>query len=167
MPPVLPFGGIRRPPGGAELRHRHELLARRTAFGQASIWAAPSYAAPSRCTWLKVGRAVYGGMCRRYNPYRRYHPPGRGLLEVVPLRIPINGRILNLLWGQVGTAVAKLAVRFQDGNEITLPISELVFLYPIPKAHWEMGRRPAFLIARDARGRTLGKRLLVEYTLAR
>src|SRR5437764_5213194 len=83
VPPVLPFGGIRRPPGGAELRHQHELLARTTAFGQASIWAAPDYGAgPSRCTWLKVGRAVYGGMCRRYQPHRRYHPPGRGLLEV-------------------------------------------------------------------------------------
>ncbi len=170
------FGGLRRPPGGAELRHEHELLAQRTAFGQLAIWAAPSYGAPARCTWLKVGRAVYGGMCRLYQP------PGRGLLDVVPLRLAIDGRILNLLWGQVGTAVATLTVRFQNGNEISLPLSKLkrpeptrvtrvalqrVFLYPIPRPHWAKGRRPALLIARDAAGRTVGKPLLFKYTLAR
>ena len=165
---MLGFFGIRRPPGGAELRHQHELLARPTAFGQASIWAAPDYGpGPSRCTWLKVGQAVYGGTCRRYQPHRRFHPPGRGLLDVVPLRIPINGRILKVLWGQVGTSVAKLSVRFQDGSETTLPLSELVFLYPIPRSRWEMGRRPAFLIARATGGRILRKRPLFEYTLAR
>jgi hypothetical protein len=72
-----------------------------------------------------------------------------------------------VLWGQVGTSVAKLFVRFQDGSEITLPVSEGVFLYPIPSSQWEIGRRPAFLIARDSGGRILRKRLLVEYTLAR
>jgi hypothetical protein len=87
--PVPGFFGIRRPPGGAELRHEHELLAGSTAFGKVAIWAAPSYGAPARCTWLKVGHAVYGGMCRLYQP------PGRGLLDVVPLRLPIDGRILG------------------------------------------------------------------------
>jgi hypothetical protein len=177
----LPFGGIRRPPGGAELRHERELLARRTAFGQVAIWAAPSYGAPARCTWLKVARAVYGGMCRLYQP------PGRGLLDVVPLRLAIKGRILNLLWGQVGTAVETLALRFQDGGEIRLPLNKLtqrelnrftnvapqrvalqrVFLYPVPASHWEIGRRPALLIARDPEGRTVGKPLLFVYKFAR
>jgi hypothetical protein len=186
--PAFPgFGGIRRPPGGAELRHEHELLARKTAFGEASIWAAPSYSAPSRCTWLKVGRAVWGGMCRRYQP------PGRGLLDVVPLRLPINGRIFNVLWGQVGTAVARLTVRFQNGREIRIPLSQRarplpsqrnhvalqrVFLFPVPSSHWRVDPlfplpstqwgvddRPALLIARNRTGRTVGRPLLFKYAL--
>jgi hypothetical protein len=186
--PAFPgFGGIRRPPGGAELRHEHQLLARRTAFGEASIWAAPSYNAPSRCTWLKVGRAVWGGMCRLYQP------PGRGLLDVVPLRLPINGRIFNVLWGQVGTAVATLMVRFKNGSEISIPLSkrirparrrlghvalQRVFLFPVPSSHWgvdflfpvpssplAVDDRPALLIARDRSGRTVGRPLVFEYAL--
>jgi hypothetical protein len=186
--PAFPgFGGIRRPPGGAELRHEHQLLARRTAFGEASIWAAPSYGAPARCTWLKVGRAVWGGMCRRYQP------PGRGLLDVVPLRLPIKGRIFNVLWGQVGTAVARLTVRFQNGREIRIPLSrrarpmpnrrdhlalQRVFLFPVPSSQWGadvlfplpsspwgVDDRPVLLIARDRSGRTVGRPLLFEYAL--
>jgi len=173
-PAFLGGGGIRRPPGGAELRHEHKLLARKTAFGEASIWAAPSYHAPSRCTWLKVGRAVWGGMCRRYQP------PGRGLLDVVPLRLPIKGRIFNVLWGQVGTAVATVVVRFKNGSEVSLPLSkrirpaprrlghvalQRVFLFPVPSTQWGVDDRPALLIARDRSGRTVGRPLLFEYAL--
>jgi hypothetical protein len=154
------FGGIRRPPGGAVLARRHELMERPTSAGRASVWAAPSFAAPARCTWLQVGRAVYGGGCRRYRP------PRRGLSEVVPLRIPIHGQALNLLWGQVGSDVTELALRFQDGSQATLPIQEGTFLYPVPESRWIKGRRPAFVLARDAAGRRVGKRLLIEYTLA-
>jgi hypothetical protein len=180
--PAFPgFGGIRRPPGGAELRHEHELLARKTAFGEASIWAAPSYDAPAQCTWLKVGRAVWGGMCRLHQP------PGRGLLDVVPLRLPIKGRIFNVLWGQVGTAVARLTVRFQNRREIRIPLSRrarpmpsrrdhvalqrvflfpvlssqwgAAFLFPLPSSPWGVDDRPALLIARDRSGRTVGRPL--------
>src|SRR6476620_6401560 len=160
-PPSLEiFGGIRRPPGGAVLARKYALVERPTQAGRASIWAAPSYAAPARCTWLQVGRAVFGGGCRRYQP------PRRGLSEVVPLRIQVRGQILNLLWGQVGSDVAELALRFQNGSETTLPIEKGAFLYPVPTSRWIKGRRPAFLIARSATGRTVGKRLLIEYTLA-
>jgi hypothetical protein len=161
LSPVQFFGGIGRPPGGAELAHKHQLLARDTPAGRASIWAAPFSGAPNRCTWLQVGRATYGGGCRSYQP------PRRGLSEVAPLRIRIKGRVLNLLWGQVGRDVANLEVRFQDESEISLPFSNGVFLYPVPRSRWAVGRRPAFLIARDTQGRTLGKRLLFEFTLAR
>ncbi|HYX77548.1 MAG TPA: SAF domain-containing protein [Gaiellaceae bacterium] len=163
------------------------MLARKTAFGEASIWAAPSYNAPSRCTWLKVGRAVWGGMCRRYQP------PGRGLLDVVPLRLPIKGRIFNVLWGQVGTAVATVMVRFKNGSEISVPLSKRIrparrglghvalqrvflfavpssqwgvdFLSPLPSSQWGVDDRPALLIARDRSGRTVGRPLLFEYAL--
>ena len=155
------FGGIQQPPGGAELAHKREVVVRETPVGPASIWAAPSFAAPARCTWLQIRRAVWGGGCRRYEP------PRRGLSEVVPLSVRAKGRIVNLLWGQVGGDVAKLDVRFQDATEKRLQVTKGVFLYPVLGSHWVRGHRPAFLIARDTRGRTLRKRLLFEFTLAR
>ena len=158
--PLVTFGGIQRPPGGAELAHKQQLVARATPVGRASIWAAPSFAAPARCTWLQVGRAVYGGGCRRYQPARR------GLSEVVPLRLRVKERALTLLWGQVGRDVARLDVLFQDGSEKALAHQKGVFLYPVPRSRWSAGHRPAFLVARDTHGRVLGKRLLFEYTLA-
>jgi hypothetical protein len=159
FPPAV-FGGIQRPPGGAALAHKRQLVARNTAGVRASIWAAPSFAAPARCTWLQVGRAVFGGGCRRYEP------PRRGLSEVVPLRIRVKGQMLTLLWGQVGRDVRRLNVLFQDGGERGLPHADGVFLYPVPRSHWNAGHRPAFLVARNGNGRILGKRLLFEYTLA-
>jgi hypothetical protein len=154
------FGGIQRPPGGAALAHKRQLVARDTPVGRASIWVAPSFAVPARCTWLQVGRAVFGGGCRRYQP------PRQGLSEVVPLRIRVKGQMLTLLWGQVGRDVARLNVLFQDGSKRGLAHPEGVFLYSVPRARWNAGHRPAFLVARGARGRTLGNRLLFEYTLA-
>jgi hypothetical protein len=159
FPPAF-FGGIQRPPGGAALAHKRQVVARNTPVGTASIWAAPSLAAPARCTWLQLGREVFGGGCRRYEP------PRRGLSEVVPLRIRVKGQMLNLLWGQVGRDVARLNVLFQDGRTRALAHSEGVFLYPVPRSRWKAGHRPAFLEARNRQGRILGKRLLFEYTLA-
>jgi len=158
--PLGEFGGIQRPPGGAELAKKHELVARTTVAGRSSIWAAPSFAAPARCTWLQIGRAVFGGGCRRYQP------PARGLSEVVPLRLRVRGKVETLLWGRVGRDVARLDVLFQDGSRKSLAHRDGVYLYPVPESRWAQGHRPAFLVARDDAGRVLGKRLLYEFTLA-
>lgn len=160
FPPFAGFGGIKRPPGGAALAHKRKLVVRNTSVGAASAWAAPSFAAPARCTWLQVGRAVFGGGCRRYQP------PRQGLSEVVPLRIRVKGQTLTLLWGQVGRDVTRLTVLFQDGRQRALAHPKGVFLYPVPRSRWNAGHRPAFLVARNRHGRILGKRLLFEYTLA-
>jgi len=150
------FGGIQRPPGGADLARKHRLV----AVGEASIWAAPSSLRPARCTWLQIGRGIYGGGCRRYQA------PARGLAEVVPLRLRVKGKVLTVLWGQAGRDVARLEVLFQDGSRESLSHANGVFLYPVPAERWRSGHRPAFLVARDQQGRILGKRLLYEYTLA-
>jgi hypothetical protein len=160
FPEGLAFGGIARPPGGAALAQKHELVLRPTPAGPASIWAAPSSVAPARCTWLQIGLAVYGGGCRRYQT------PGRGLSEAVPLRLRVKGKALRVLWGQAGSDVARLEVLFQDGSKTSLPLTDGVFLYPIPDSRWSAGHRPAFLVARDRGGHTLAKRLLYEFTLA-
>ncbi|MGZ4371239.1 MAG: hypothetical protein ACXVRQ_03465 [Gaiellaceae bacterium] len=160
LPPSLGGVGITHPPGGANLRQKRQLVARATALGRASLWGAPSSLAPSHCTWLQIGHAVYGGSCTHDRP------PPHGLYEVVPLRFRIKGRLLTLLWGQVGKDVARLSIAFQDKSHTTLSHRNGVFLYPVPDSRWGKGHRPAFVVARDKQNRVLSKRLLYEYTLA-
>jgi hypothetical protein len=57
-----------------------------------------------------IGGAVWGGSCLRNETLRR------GLPEVVPLVLTINGRSLPLLWGIAGANVARLNIIFQDGS---------------------------------------------------
>jgi hypothetical protein len=131
-------GGIRKPPGGAELSHKHKLIAGPTPVGPAAIWVAPDWAVRGSCAWLTIGRAVYGGECRRF-------PPPRGLWEVVPLRLPIKGHFVTLLWGHAGRDIASLKVRFQDGTVTRLPLTDGAFFHVLPKQRWVVGHRPASL----------------------
>jgi len=156
---VFPFGGIRKPPGGAQLKHKHQLLVQPTAVGKAAIWTAPDWAVPGSCAWLTIGHAVYGGECRRSQP------PRRGLSEVVPLSLRIRGHTVNLLWGNVGGDVAGLQLRFQDGTATTLPTKDGVFFYVLPGQRGLVGHRPTRLTARERSHRTLSKRL--QFTYAR
>lgn len=154
------FGGIRKPPGGAALGRKREAVMRPTAVGRASIWVAPDRVSAAHCSWLQISRAVYGGSCLRDQS------SSHGLPETVPLVLTIKAQTLPLLWGQVGTNVARLGIVFQDGSHTNLSYRDGVFLYPVPQSRWNKGHRPAFLVARDAHGRVVGKRLLYEYTLA-
>lgn len=151
--PFLGFGGIRKPPGGAALRHKRQVLAQPTAVGSAAIWTAPDWAVPGSCAWLTIGQAVYGGECRRSDP------PRRGLSEVVPLSLRVKGHGVNLLWGIVGTDVASVDLRFQDGRTTSIPLTSRVFLYVIPKQRSVGGYRRTWLIGRERSGRTLRDRL--------
>jgi hypothetical protein len=148
------FGGIRKPPGGAELRNKHRLLLQRTVVGPAAIWVAPDWAVRGSCAWLTIRQAVYGGECRRSEPQRH------GLSEVIPLRLPINGHILTLLWGNVGREVTSLEVHFQDGTTTRLPLTNGVFFQVFPKQRWLAGHRPSLLVARDGDGFAFRKRLI-------
>ena len=155
-----PFGGIRRPPGGAALRKKKELVVQATPVGLASIWGAPDRVSPAHCFWLQIGRAVYGGSCGRDQP------PHRGLYEVVPLVLQIKGRTLPILWGHIAGNVARLSIIFQDGDHTNLSHRDGAFLYAAPSSRWSKGHRPAILVARDNHGQVVRKRLLPEYTLA-
>jgi hypothetical protein len=115
---------------------------------------------PAQCSWLQIGREVYGGSCRRDRP------PRRGLSEIVPLILQINGKTLPILWGHVGTNVARITALFQDGSHMNLSLRDGLFLYPVPPSRWSQGHRPAFLVARDQHDHIVGKLLLYEYTLA-
>jgi hypothetical protein len=150
---VYGFGGIRKPPGGAALRHKHKLISQSTVVGPAAIWVAPDWAVRGSCAWLTIGRAVDGGECRR-------SPPPRGLWEVVPIRLRIKTQSLTLIWGHAGRDVASLRVRFQDGTTTRLPRTDSVFFHVFPKQRWVVGHRPAWLVARGRDGSVLRVRLI-------
>lgn len=151
---VHEFGGIRKPPGGADLRHEQRLLLQRTVVGPAAIWVAPDWAVRGSCAWLTIRRAVYGGECRRSDP------PRSGLSEAVPLHLQINGHFLTLLWGNVGRDVGSLEVHFGDGTTTRLRLTDGVFLQVFPEQRWRLGHRPAWLVARDNDGFTFRERLI-------
>lgn len=152
------FGGITRPPGGAALRRKRELISRATPVGRAAIWGAPDRVSPAHCQWLVIRGAVWGGSCLRNHTLRR------GLPEVVPLVLPIKGRSLPLLWGVAGANVARLSIIFQDGSHRNLSVRDGIFLYPVPRSRWNKAHRPAFLIARNKNDLVVGKRPLYEHT---
>ncbi|HEU5477145.1 MAG TPA: hypothetical protein VFU64_04850 [Gaiellaceae bacterium] len=158
---IARFGGIRKPPGGADLRHKHRLLLQGTVVGPAAIWVAPDWAVRGSCAWLTIGGAVYGGECRRFEP------PRRGLSQAVPLHLQINGHFLTLLWGDVGHDVASLEVHFQDGTTARLPLTDGLFFRVFPKQRWLAGHRPAWIVARDNDGFAFRKRLISSGMFAR
>lgn len=154
-------GGTRRPPGGAALKKQKKLIARSTPVGLASIWGAPDRVSPAHCFWLRINRAVWSGSCVPNHTLRR------GLSEVAAGVLPIKGRELPLLWGHAGANVARLSIIFQDGRRSNLSLQNGTFLYPVPRARWNKGHRPAFLAALNNHDQVVAKRLLREYTLDR
>jgi hypothetical protein len=157
---VYGFGGIRKPPGGAALRHKRKLIAQSTVVGPAAIWVAPDWAVRGSCAWLTIGRIVDGGECRRL-------PSPGGLWEVVPIRLRVKAQSVTLIWGHAGREVASLKVRFQDGTTTRLPRTDGVFFHVFPKQRWVVGHRPAWLVARGSDGRVLQVRLITNSRFAR
>ena len=147
------FGGIRHPPGGALLSRKREVATSATPVGLASLWVAPDRVSRgSRCSWLQVGRAVYGGSC--------YRAPRRGLPEVVPLSLMIKGRPLHLIWGRTSTKVVRLNLIFRNGSRTSLTHTDEVFLYTIPASRWHNATQPASLVARDKHNHVVDRRSL-------
>jgi hypothetical protein len=58
-----------------------------------------------------------------------------------------------LLVGPVGSDIAKLELRYQDGRVANIPLSEGWALYEVETADYAEGRRPEALIGRDTSGR--------------
>jgi len=54
--------------------------------------------------------------------------------------------------GWVAPQVARLTVRFQDGDASDIPLHDGYYLYVVPPANWPAGHRPSILEARNARG---------------
>jgi hypothetical protein len=63
----------------------------------------------------------------------------------------LEGSIVYLS-GSVGPEVSKLTLRYEDGEEVEVPIVERFVLYDIPRAHFNDGARPIELIGGNSEG---------------
>ena len=69
------------------------------------------------------------------------------------------GGILLLL-GQVGSKIARLELRYQDGRLVTVPLHDRWALYEVVPADYAEGRRPQTLVGRDSAGREIASQRL-------
>src|SRR5713226_4194016 len=78
------------------------------------------------------------------------HPPAPTEIAVYPNQIgnaQTHGMLV--LWGEVGSRIERLELRFEDGRVVRLPLREGLTLYQVAHEDYRKGRRPEMIIARD------------------
>jgi hypothetical protein len=65
---------------------------------------------------------------------------------------------LLVLWGPVGSAIAKLEIRFGDGTHTAIPIHDGYVLFRVSPENYRSGHRPRELVARDVAGHVVRTR---------
>ena len=63
-----------------------------------------------------------------------------------------------LLNGMVSDDVARLELRFEDGDRIEVPAVDGFVLAELPRRHWPPGHRLAVIVAFDAAGAEVGRK---------
>ena len=81
-------------------------------------------------------------------------------VSVHPNQIGTSPTGMLLLWGEVGSAIARLELRFEGGRVEQLPLVSQFALYQVDPADFVAGRRPLVLVGRDADGKVVGERKL-------
>ena len=62
--------------------------------------------------------------------------------------------------GWVGPGIASLELRMQDSSVQEIPLHDRLFVYVVRHADWPLGKRPSYVIGRDAAGRVVYRRFL-------
>lgn len=86
--------------------------------------------------------------------------PDADEIAVAPNQIGSAPDGMLLLWGEVGSAIARLELHFEDGRIEQLPLTERFTLYQVDPGDFAAGRRPLKLTGRDESGREIGEREL-------
>jgi hypothetical protein len=73
----------------------------------------------------------------------------------------LEGSIVYLS-GSVGPDVSRLTLRYEDGQEVEVPIVERFVLYDIPRAHFTDGARPTVLVGRNTEGVEVARQPIVQ-----
>lgn len=111
------------------------------------------YEAPSRrggtCAWLES----------RGEQYRAFFGCGTGNANMPTIGAGIlGGSDPVLLAGIASDDVARLELRFQDGDRIEVPAVEGFVLAELPRRHWAPGHRLDLIVAYDAGGTEVGRK---------
>lgn len=62
--------------------------------------------------------------------------------------------------GWAGAPVTSVEIRFQDSTVQRLPLHRGYFIYVVPESRWEIGKRPSYVVGRNAAGRVVYRRFL-------
>ena len=87
-------------------------------------------------------------------------PPQPNEVFVGPNQIGAAPTGMLLLWGEVGSDIRALELRFEDGRVEQLPLAKQFALYQVDPADFAAGRRPISLVGRDQNGKVAGERKL-------
>jgi hypothetical protein len=116
---------------------------------------------------LLVARASDGGFCQIVRSDRT--PTNQTCSVAPPTAREIGVAAMNfggapggilLFVGPVGSDIAKLELRYQNGRVATIPLREGWALYEVERADYAEGRRPEILIGRDVSGREIASQRL-------
>lgn len=116
---------------------------------------------------LLVARASDGGYCQIVRSDRT--PTNQSCSVAPPAAREIGVAAMNfggapggilLLVGPVGSDIANLELRYQNGRVATIPLREGWALYEVERADYAEGRRPEILIGRDVSGREIASQRL-------
>ncbi len=81
-------------------------------------------------------------------------------VSVHPNQIGTAPRGMLLLWGEVGSKIAQLELRFEDGRVEQLSLVQQFALYQVDSDDFVPGRRPLVLVGRNQEGKIVGERKL-------
>ncbi len=114
--------------------------------------------APGESGLLCVRTYYRGANAGGCNPDPRDRSPAA--LDVAPglWNETEDGKPVVLLQGSVGRDIARLDVRYQDGDTTRIPIHEGFVLFEVPRPNYGEGHLPATLIGRDASGAVIARR---------
>jgi hypothetical protein len=129
-------------PGSAVWEKRRQLFDLRADDGtHIGLWVAPSRKGGT-CFWTNQA-----GGCPR---------PGSERHEPPPLALGFSGATTHVtLCCTVGSHVARVEARFQDGDRVELEPKEGYLVWPVPSRHYPRGHRLEELVAFDASGRQI------------
>jgi hypothetical protein len=111
---------------------------------------------------LEVAPASDGGYCMTVRSDRRRPNSGCSIAKPGPREVGVTamnfggapGGVL-LLVGPVGSDLASIEARYENGRVDPVPLTEGWVLYEVEPADYLAGRRPEILVGRDASGRRI------------
>jgi hypothetical protein len=105
-----------------------------------------------RCTVL-VSPGGTGTSCGGRGPTARE-------IAVAPNQIGAAPDGMLLLWGEAGSAITELVLRFEDGRVEDLPLRRHFTLYQVDPRDFAAGRRPVAVVGKGASGEVIAEREL-------
>ena len=149
-----PGGPPSRPARRKPVGPMHAVLVTKTRYTRKEIRVLVSRGAEGyRCVDLSLPAGMSESGCGQSPPPTviAVHPNQIGSAHT-------NGMLF--LWGEVGSRIVRLELRFDDGRVVRMPLGGHFTLYQVAHEDYAAGRRPRELIGRDATNHIIARERL-------